>query len=186
MEYANELYQRFIQNGDTVALTALVAEYRDGLILYLNSLVGDLHTAEDLAEETFAVLLTKKPRHNQSAGFKTWLYTIGRRLAFNHLRYQKRHPDQSLEDVPTLQNGQNTPDGLLALKERSQSLHRGLLALPTQYRQVLWLIYFEQFSMKQSATILHKTVHATETLAYRARNALRQWFEQEGLQYENL
>lgn len=186
MEQANQLYQQFIQNGDPTALSALVAEYRDGLILYLNSLVGNLHTAEDLAEETFAVLLVKKPRHNQTATFKTWLYTIGRRLALNHIRAQKRHPDQSMEDVYSLQSEQATPEKLLAVKERSQTLHRGLLALPLQYRQVLWLVYFEEFSMKQSANILHKTVHATETLAYRARNALRQWFEQEGLQYENL
>ena len=58
--------------------------------------------------------------------------------------------------------------------------------LKPEYRQVLWLIYFEEFSTKEAAAVMKKSVHNTETLAYRARMSLRKQLEMEGFDYENL
>ena len=58
--------------------------------------------------------------------------------------------------------------------------------LKPDYRQVLWLVYFEQFSMKEAARVMGKSVHSVETLAWRARQALREILEQEGYSYEEL
>ena len=58
--------------------------------------------------------------------------------------------------------------------------------LKQEYRQVLWLAYFEGFSYKEIAHILRKTTHNIETMAYRARLALKQILIKEGFDYENL
>ena len=47
-------------------------------------------------------------------------------------------------------------------------------------------MYFEDFSQKDAAVLLNKSVHNTETLVYRARNALKVQLEKEGFIYEEL
>ena len=78
-------YRRFLA-GDDNAFAEIIREYRDGLILYINSFVSNITEAEDLAEDTFIKLVTKRPRYNGKASFRTWLYTIGRTLALDYLR----------------------------------------------------------------------------------------------------
>ena len=58
--------------------------------------------------------------------------------------------------------------------------------LKAEYRQILWLIYFENLSLKDAAVILKKSVHNTETLVYRARKSLKLQLEMEGFVYEEL
>ena len=52
-------YRRFLA-GDNEGLREIVCAYRTGLILYLNSFVQNIHTAEELAEDTFFELMKKR------------------------------------------------------------------------------------------------------------------------------
>ena len=56
MENGASSYHRFLA-GDDKGLHEIICEYRTGLILYLNSFVQNIHTAEELTEDTFAELL---------------------------------------------------------------------------------------------------------------------------------
>ena len=75
MEHGAESYRRSLQ-GDEGGFTELVREYKDGLTLYLATIVGDIHTAEELAEDTFVRLGFRKPHDRGTASFRTWLYRI--------------------------------------------------------------------------------------------------------------
>ena len=57
--------------------------------------------------------------------------------------------------------------------------------LKEEYREVLWLTYFEGMSNKETAEILKKKVHAVEATLSRARAALKKELEKEGFIYEN-
>lgn len=59
-------------------------------------------------------------------------------------------------------------------------------SLKPEYQQVLWLVYFEGFSLKEVGVIMKKSTHNTETLVYRARNALKAKLLKEGFVYEDL
>lgn len=71
-------------------------------------------------------------------------------------------------------------------KERSRQVHEALGRLSLSYRQILWLIYFEDFTLREAAEVMKRTVHGTEALAYRARKALREQLMKEGFTYEDL
>jgi RNA polymerase sigma-70 factor (ECF subfamily) len=53
--------------------------------------------------------------------------------------------------------------------------------LKPEYRQVLWLLYFEDLQYKEISIIMNKSVHATQMLATRAREALKKELIKEGL-----
>ena len=61
-----------------------------GLLLYLNSIVNNIYTAEELTEDTFFRLMIKKPGFAGRSSFKSWLYSIGRNVAVDHLRHNSK------------------------------------------------------------------------------------------------
>ena len=186
MDNGASSYRRFRDQGDESGLAEIIREYRDGLIFYLNSIVNDIHTAEDLAEDTFVLLGTKKPKDKGTGSFKTWLYTIGRNLALNHLKRAARAPLVSIDSCPEPVDDEADPSTSYIREEQKLLVHKMLKKLKPEYRQVLWLIYFEDFSNKDVAAVMKKSVHSVETLVYRARKSLKSQFEMEGFVYEDL
>ncbi len=75
---------------------------------------------------------------------------------------------------------------LFIKEERRIMVHRALKKLKPEYHQVLWLIYFENFSNKEAAAVMKKSVHNIETLVYRARKSIRSQLEMESFEYEEL
>ena len=180
---SSDAYSRFLK-GDAGALEEIITEYKDGLILYLNGYVKNLDTAEELAEDTFVRLFIKKPKNKGGASFKTWLYTIGRNLAIDHLRKEKRRRTEPLDSRYDLADEQNLEEEFFR-EERRLTVHRAMNKLKAEYREALWLTYFEGLSNKETAAVLNKSVHSVEMLISRARAALKKELEKEGFIYEN-
>lgn len=186
MDNGASSYRRFRDDGDESGLVEIIRDYKDGLIFYLNSYVGNIHTAEELAEDTFVLLGTKKPKDKGKGSFRTWLYTIGRNVAIDYLRRNSKNAEVSIEDSPELINEEESLELSYIREERKIVIHRALRKLKPEYRQVLWLIYFEGFSNMETAAVMKKSVHNIETLVYRARKSLKSQLEMEGFIYEEL
>ena len=184
MDCGCDSYRRFREEGDHEALAQIIRNYRDGLVFYLNSIVGDLGAAEELAEDTFVLLAVKKPRDKGTGSFKTWLYTIGRNLAINHLRKTARRVRAAENELPVME--EEPPEVVYLRQEQRFAVHRAMGKLKREYRQILWLMYFEDFTCREAAAVMKRSVHSAETLAYRARRALKTQLEQEGYTDEEL
>lgn len=186
MDKGAENYYRFRNQNDENGLVEIIRDYKDGLIFYINSFVCNFHTAEDLAEDTFVMLFTKKPMNKGRASFKTWLYTIGRNVAIDYLRKSSKKTEISIENCPELVEADDDFESLYIREERKKCIYSAMVKLKDEYRQVLWLIYFEEFSNKEVATVMKKSSHNIETLVWRARKALKVELEKEGFEYEEL
>ncbi len=184
MDNGASSYRRFRDGGDETGLVEIIRQYRDGLIFYLHSFVADLNIAEELAEDVFVLLGTKKPKDNGKGSFKTWLYTIGRNRALNYLKKRKHHPEVPIDECPEIADDSFVLEKMHVREERKLQLHRAMQKLKPEYRQIIWLIYFEDFSTKDAAAVMKKSVHNTETLVYRARKSLKLQLEKEGFIYE--
>jgi len=183
MDKGADSYYRFL-DGDESGLYELIRDHKDGLILYINSIVSNMHTAEELAEDTFVKIFLKRPGYSRSGSFKTWLYTIGKNLAVDRLRREKRNPSVSLELCQEQADGSAEIERAFLQQEQKITLYHALSRIRVEYRQVLWLTYFEGFDHRQAAEIMKKTVHSVDTLVYRAKKALKTELEKEGFEYE--
>ncbi len=186
MDNGASSYRRFREDGDENGLVEIIKEYRDGLVFYINSFVKNISVAEELAEDTFVLLGTKKPKDKGKGCFKTWLYTIGRNIALNYLRKNSRITEVCDFENQNLDLASETVENLYLQEQRKVILHRAISCLRPEYSQILWLIYFEDFSCGQAARVMKKSVHNIETLVYRARKALKKQLESEGFEYEEL
>ena len=184
MDTHAEHYQRYLQ-GDDGALEDIIRAYRDGLMLYLNGIVGDIRLAEELTEDVFVKLVIKRPKFSGHSTFKTWLYTVGRNVARDYFRRCKRQT-VPLEACIGLTDEEKDLERSYIIGEDRIAVHRGMKKLKPEYRQILWLVYFEDFSLSQAARIMGKTTHNAQTLVYRARKACKEILMQEGYVYEKL
>ena len=177
-------YQRYL-NGDDEGLTDLIRDFSDGLVLYLNGITGNFCLAEELAEDTFFKLAVKKPKFSGKCSFKTWLYSIGRNAAIDGMRKRKHLSDKTVDDFYDLSDERSIEQDYLR-EEQKISLHRAMETLSSDYRQVLYLTFFEEMSNSEAAAVMRKSNRQIENLLYRAKLALRSKLEKEGFEYERL
>lgn len=185
MDHGTESYRKFL-SGDDEGIVEIIRDYKDGLILFLNRYVDNIHTAEELAEDTFFRLVAKKPRFSEKASFKTWLYTIGRNTAVSHLRRSGRISDLPVDEMTTLSDEEAALERAYIREEGKILLHKTLSKLHADYSTVLYLKYFEDLSHDQIAAVMKKNKRQITNLMYQAKKALRTELEKEGFHYEEL
>lgn len=178
-------YRRFL-DGDDEAFVEIIRDYKDGLILYLNGYVKDIFIAEDLMEETFVKLVTKKPKYTPKHTFKTWLYTIGRHVAVDYLRHRKKMAELSLEEMENRLAAEESVERAYLREEQKIAVHRAMQTLKDEYRQVLYLVFFEGFTNPEAAHAMNKSSRQIENLLYRAKQSLKSQLEKENFVYEEL
>lgn len=185
MDHGASSYRRFL-TGDDQGIVEIVREYKDGLTLYLNNFVCNIYIAEELAEDTFFRLLVKKPRFSGKSSFKTWLYAIGRNIAVDYLRHNGKVLKVPIEDLENYIAQEQSLEQAYLKEEQKIMLYRALSGLAPDYRKILWLIYFEEFSNKEAALILKKNDRQIKNLLYHAKQTLKSILESENFIYEEL
>ena len=185
MDNGASSYRRFL-DGDDNGLAEIVRDYKDGLILYLNGFVNNISVAEELMEETFFKIITKKPRFTAKHAFKTWLYTVGRNVAIDYIRHNSRQSDVSMDEIAVYLKDEKDLEKMYIIEERKLAVHNALKIIHPEYRQVLWLLYFEGFTNTEVAAIMKKNSRQMKNLVYRAKNALKSELDKEGFIYEEL
>ena len=178
-------YRRFLC-GDDSGITEIVKEYKDGLILYLNGYVKNILIAEELAEDTFFRLITKRPRFLGKSSFKSWLYSIGRHIAVDYIRRNSKLLVCAPTDNELLFAEEQSVELSYIKQEQKFAIHKAMKSLPTDYKNVLWLSVFEGFSNKEICAVMKKSDRQVKNLLYRAKQALKSTLEKEGFLYEDL
>ena len=177
-------YQRFL-DGDPLGFEEIVKQYRNNLILFIQQFVRDYPTAEDISQNVFVKLYLKKPTYSPNASFKTWLYTIAKREALNHVKKQRRHVVVEYDSNAFFEVEQDYLETILA-DDRATALHRVLNDLKAEYRQVLYLCYFEDMTVNEMARLLKKKPQQVSDLLYNAKKTLKSVITKGGNQYEIL
>ena len=171
MGNGSENYRRYL-DGDDKGLVELIREYKDELIMFINSFVRNVSTAEDICQDVFVKLAIKKPAYNGKASFKTWLYTIGRNMAIDRLRKDAAHPTENIDDYQLAADEVELLESVIK-EEEKQNLHIAMKKIKPEYAEVLSLRYFDEMEVEEIAKVVGKKKHAVEMMLTRGREALR-------------
>ncbi len=175
------LYAEFL-DGDQRALEQLVTLHGDALTRFAYCIVQDDAAAEDVTADTFAVLIVKRKKFREGAKFRTWLYTVARNRAIDYVR--RRGRERSVTGLENVLLGEDAEEGVFTSLRR-EKLYVFMQQLPAQYKEVLFLNYFDGFSVDEICHILKKGAKQVYNLLARARSALKEILEKEGYSYEN-
>jgi len=147
---------------------AFEAFYRDNagrLCAYLRQIVGNLHVAEDLMQETFTQIWRSPNGFRPEVGpFRSYLFGVGRKRAAQWWRSQGRVPEVRPEkDASEFGEGAAgcslIADAFAHLSEEQQSL--------------MWLREVEGQSYAELATILQIPLGTVKSRLFAAREELR-------------
>jgi RNA polymerase sigma-70 factor, ECF subfamily len=170
-----------LRRGDLDALTALMARYQNRLYRYLLRLVREPAEAEDLFQQCWLRVMEKIRSYDPSRNFDSWLFTVARNLALDHLRrVRPRSLDEpALKDPSSESLADRLPsreilplDRILEI-ERSGKLAAALLDLPASYREVLSLRFEEEMKIEEIAEILGAPLSTVKTRLRRSLAQLR-------------
>lgn len=139
--------------------------------------VGSLAEAEDITQEVFLTLHAKPQQFNDDEHLKAWLLRAAlNRCKDYHKSFRKRR-QQPLDEVnEALLSYEFTPEDRTVLDKIS--------ALPEKYSSVLYLYYYEEYSVKEIAEMLRKNENTVSSLLRRARQKLKFELEEEEDFYE--
>ncbi len=183
MEKGLESYLRFLK-GEKSEFKILIQLYWDNMLLFTNSYIHNLSDAEDIAQEALIKLSVKRPKFVHENQLKAYLFKICRNLSINYLKKQNRHPQTELTEY--LEEDILKIEERMDLKDSAQILHHTMLKLKQEYREILYLRYFEQLTISECAQVMKCTEKQATAMSYQARQALRNLLEKEGYTVENL
>ena len=174
-------YRRYL-NGEEQAADLLVERYGDALTLYINGYLHDVHEAEDLMIEAFSLIFAKERPITGTGSFKAYLYKTARNLALRHSR-KHRIPFLHMDDLDFEPQSELLSDAALIQSERRSHLYAALEQLKAEYREALYLVYFESMSYREAASVMRKTEQQITSLVYRGKQNLKTILEREGFVY---
>ena len=185
-ETDEQLYSRFLSQNSNDDLKELLERHREGLTMFLYGLVHDIGDAEELMLDAFAVAASGTSSFSGKSSFKTWIFGIGRNLAFKHLRkHRYRHGSLDSDEMSQVRSPEDAgPDMELIKEERRQKLYAAMENLVEEYREVLYLIYFEDMSCEEAASVMKKTKKQIYNLSARGKLALKKELGRMGFEYE--
>ncbi|MFV0665094.1 sigma-70 family RNA polymerase sigma factor [Denitromonas sp.] len=132
---------------------------------------GNLGEAEDIAQSTWIRVLSRCGDYTPTAAFRTFLFQIARNLWLDARGSAWQRHSAPEETAPEASDeGDLSPDTVLALQQDSQRVHTALLTLPAQQREAVALRFFADMSVDDIATTVGV---GFETVKSRLRYAFR-------------
>ena len=171
MDNGASSYRRFL-DGDESAFNDIMNELFDKLIFFVDRYVHDLHAAEDIAIDVFAELIVHKNRYNFKVSLKTYLFMMGKSRALNYLRHKKVIPFVELNEAAEKCDEKSVEEIFLD-NEIKRKVNLALNCLDDDMRIAIHLIYFEDMSYAEAATVMKKSRKQIDNLLYRAKGKLR-------------
>jgi RNA polymerase sigma-70 factor (ECF subfamily) len=150
---------------NTELMAELYDKYKNAVYRMAFAYCKNKADAEDIMQETFIKLFTADIRFEDSEKEKSWLLkvTVNKcKDMFRSLRYKYSLTAIPLEEASLIYE---TP-------EESEVYH-AVMSLPTKYRLVIHLYYYEDYSVKEIGTVTGKNESAVQTQLYRARKKLK-------------
>src|SRR5580698_521837 len=152
-----------VKAGDEASFDFLLQRYRSPLVNFLNRMVRDQATAEDLAQEVFLRVYRARKQYTPSAKFTTWLFRIATNLALNSVRDNRHQKMEVPIDAPVdgedsapreLPAPQMRIDEFMVERDRAKIIRRAINSLPEKQRAAVLLHKYEEMDYYEIAGIL--------------------------------
>ena len=177
---SDEEMMRRLQGGEDAALAVLMQRWEKPVKRFIFRLIGNAAEAEDLAQEVFVRIYTKRAGYHLGAKFSSWCFSIAANQAKNRLRWWHRRPALSLDawigaggDATDESRAGASASHEAVRHEKIVAVQKAVAALPLDLRTALVLFEYEGQSMADIAAALGCTPKAVENRLYRARQQLK-------------
>ncbi|MGI8386363.1 RNA polymerase sigma factor [Robertmurraya sp. P23] len=144
--------------------------YFKDVFLYVYSLSGDKHIAEDITSETFMKALTSLDSFRGDCDIRVWLCKIAKNSYYSYLGKKKSFVD--LESLPESASEDNVEQEITT-SQASMKVHEIIQNLKEPYKKVFTLRVFGELSFKQIGKLYAKSDNWACVTYHRAREKIK-------------
>ena len=153
-------------DGNNEAFDVLIDRHKDRVYSYILHYVKNPELADDIFQETFvkAIVTIKQNRYVENGRFSAWITRIAHNLIFDYFRKEKSENLQSTDagDINILNRkelSEATVEDHIILSQIETDIHRLIMAVPENQREVLQLRYFKDMSFKEIAMLTNVSIN---------------------------
>ena len=170
--------------GDQKAYAELLGYYRDSLYFMLLKMVRNKADAEDLTIEAFGKAFKNIDSYSPDFAFSTWLFKIATNNGIDFIRAKKkRYKTLSIDEINTDNDfdfGKNialpadvrNPEERMIAEQKEDFLKILVKRLHPDYRRIVTLRYFEEFSYLEISEKLELPLGTVKARLFRARELM--------------
>lgn len=165
------------------AITALVEEYSTTLYRVAYSVTRNAAEAEDAVQETFLRVLRHRDKLGEIRDHRVWLVRIVWNVVLDKKRRSKTKPetDDIADHVRTLKAIDFGADENAISSQQYRRILSLIDQLPRKEREAILLSAIEELSTAQMAVVLGTTESSVRSRIFRARRALSELLDREGI-----
>lgn len=152
---------------DNAVFLAAANRYKDMIYRVALNYLGSGFDAEDVVQDVLVKLYTYTKPFDSDAHLKHWLIRVTINMCKNILRAPWRKNHVPLDALDAL-----CETAAFEAEEESE-IFRAVMGMKEKYRTVLYLFYYEEYSVAEIAGILNLKESAVTTRLSRGRSILR-------------
>ncbi len=139
-----------VRKADRETFAALAEEFRRELKVHCYRMLGSLHDAEDMVQDTFLRAWSNRRSFEGRSSVRGWMYRIATNACLDFLKRKERKvADETLFEVPWLQP---YPDRLLEVPAAAQAADARLVS--RESIELAFLVALQVLSPKQRAAVI--------------------------------
>ncbi len=155
-----------VESSTELNLQTVYQDYLPAVYRVAFSYLHDRFDSEDAAQEAFLRLVRSGVRFEERRQVKAWLIVTVSNVCKDMLRRRYRQ-DGSLDELRELPAAPGGAEGLT----------EAIGELPGNYKTVIYLYYYEGYTVKEIAAALHRSEGTVKSWLHRARKVLEDSLE---------
>jgi RNA polymerase sigma-70 factor (ECF subfamily) len=163
------------KGGDQRAATELVARHASALARFAVS-SGERNEVDELVQDTFVRAFNSIEGFRGESSFRTWLFTIQRRLLLDRRRTEKRRRDKAEVKESDASTEYDALDSVVA-DETQKRMQAAVAKLSPTQKEVFTLRVAEGLSYKEIAETVGTTEGAARVHYHNAMRAVKEFLD---------
>lgn len=166
--------------GDQKAYAELMQRYKDSIYFMVLKMVNNKDDAMDLTVTTFAKAFENLDKYRPDFAFSTWLFRIATNGSIDFIRKKKIQTtsidgfkDSDGEDkIFEIKSDVLNPEESSIKKQQTEQLKEIIDRLPSRYKTLIILRYFDELSYEEIAQQLDLPLGTVKAQLFRGRDLL--------------
>ncbi|MBT2682144.1 sigma-70 family RNA polymerase sigma factor [Bacillus sp. ISL-37] len=161
------------------AIDEIMTRYGQEILQLTFSYVKNKQIAEDLTQEIFVKCYKSLHTYSGKSKFRTWLWRIASNHCKDYLKswYNKNVFTTDYQLIYDSMQSDSVEQTVIQDEEDGQ-LATAVMELPVNYREVIYLFYFEEMTIKEISAVTEVKENTIKTRLKRAKELLKERLEE--------
>jgi RNA polymerase sigma-70 factor, ECF subfamily len=173
------IFEGSITEDKDLLIDEIMNQYGQEILRLAYSYVNNKEIAEDLTQDIFVKCYKNLHTYSGKSKLRTWLW----RIAINHCKdfhrsWYTKNVVIAGEEMPSNGTKKELVEQAVIQKEEDDELIAAIMKLPIKYREVIYLFYYEELSLKEIALVTDTGLNTVKTRLRRAKELLKEELEE--------